>query len=750
MSAHSPAPVSPPRLVLAVIIFAVSIAAAFVFASAFDDIAQIPTVLDDPTLCGNPEALPAKESTAHASHGDQKHDKPLMYIGGLWSESQGLAGQLDAMMLAAKTAKPIVVQSALWSGEQLTVIDRSPIRLNAEDGEPSLILSVDYSGDISSIEYPGAAELQKYITEQKDKYTSVLIVEPLPGPTPDPDEDWTYLNFAGDDNIDFFTPKRNTPPAQVAASLYEELRDAPAAKDGRIADHLAELASDDRAKAADARLKLIDLGPYRVVAGMDKWVAEAERTARDSRVYEALMIRRAMGVHADTLIAEAAQSENTMLRALAARSLGDLADVTTNTIGLLTPLAEDDAMAVRYEALIATRAMPGRVFAGVAELVEPYEMSDAMRAVYQGTMTELLAFGEPIPADSRANRLRRLPITELLKENRTALVCAILLERTDLPDNQIDELLKQLAEANGQGPLTALLNTLQTMNPRTLAKRDVLLEKLVAWNTTELEAQTPRLKELAQGNGPSGLRKAAAAAMIMSSDVKGVFAELGSSTVPYDGLEMVKAQAVLDAWAEPIAIRIATQKAVPMQTTIAAIDAVRFLPTASITQAMRDDLLKIARGQEPIALRFAAIRAINALPADIKPNDIDDLTLTTIDILAIAGMKYDQESLSVTAGRPVELTLINPDTMEHNLVITKPGEAQGIGAAMSADPTAAAAMGYVPKDNPAVLHYTAMLRSGERYTLRFFAPSAPGSYEYVCTYPGHYTSMRGVLKVEAP
>ena len=161
-------------------------------------------------------------------------------------------------------------------------------------------------------------------------------------------------------------------------------------------------------------------------------------------------------------------------------------------------------------------------------------------------------------------------------------------------------------------------------------------------------------------------------------------------------------------------------------------------------------LLGLAQGAEDVDLRFAAIRAVNALPAGIKPPGTEGLTLTTLEVRAKAGMKYDKELLTVTAGRPVELTLINPDTMEHNLVITLPGQAQAIGIAMSSDPTAAAAMGYVPKDDPAVLHYTGMLKPGQSQTLRFIAPTKPGRYEYVCTYPGHSASMNGVLEVVAP
>ncbi|MFK7789697.1 MAG: plastocyanin/azurin family copper-binding protein, partial [Phycisphaeraceae bacterium] len=617
-----------------------------------------------------------------------------------------------------------------------------------QGGEPSLILSIDYTGDVSSMEFAGIGPLQKYITEQKNNYNKVLIIEPLPGPKPDTDRDWEILNSDSDSKITFFTPSPKATPAQTAKALYETLHEGSTPKAAGTTDLLEQLASDDRAKAADARWQLVHQGPYQVVPRLNNWLAGAEGKTREQRVYDALTIRRAMGVHADAAIAEAAGSENPNLRALAGRSIGDLADKTTDAIGLLTPLAEDDAMTVRYEALVATRAMPGRVAAGVAELVEPYEMSTAMRTVYRGTMAQLLTYGEPIPADSRANRLRRLAINQLLSEERTPLVCTILLERTDLPDDKIDEVLKQLAEASGQGSLTALLNTLEAMNPRTLAKRDVLLKKLVAWKADELRAQTPRLKELARGNGPSNLRQAGAAALIMSSPALDVLVELDNKPIAYEGLGMVSDQATLKQWA--VVIMQQARKGTPAETTIAAIDAIQYLPADSLTGDNATMLLGLARESDQNEIRFAAIRAINLLPASVKPGDINDLDLTTIDILAIAGMKYDKETLTVTAGRPVELTLINPDTMEHNLVITKPGQAQGIGAAMSADPAAAAAIGYVPKNNSAVLHYTAMLRPGERYTLRFFAPTTPGLYEYVCTYPGHYTSMRGVLEVVSP
>ena len=54
---------------------------------------------------------------------------------------------------------------------------------------------------------------------------------------------------------------------------------------------------------------------------------------------------------------------------------------------------------------------------------------------------------------------------------------------------------------------------------------------------------------------------------------------------------------------------------------------------------------------------------------------------------------------------------------------------------------------YVP-DNDNVLAFTPLVQIGNSYKLYFKAPSKPGKYEYVCTYPGHGLTMWGTLTVE--
>jgi azurin len=111
-------------------------------------------------------------------------------------------------------------------------------------------------------------------------------------------------------------------------------------------------------------------------------------------------------------------------------------------------------------------------------------------------------------------------------------------------------------------------------------------------------------------------------------------------------------------------------------------------------------------------------------------------------------MKYDKEVLTVRAGQKVILNFENPDFMQHNFVLIKPGSMNKVGAAADAlarDPNGAQKQ-YVPR-MPEVLFFTKLLTPDEEVTLEFTAPSQPGNYPYVCTFPGHWRIMNGVLKV---
>ena len=111
-------------------------------------------------------------------------------------------------------------------------------------------------------------------------------------------------------------------------------------------------------------------------------------------------------------------------------------------------------------------------------------------------------------------------------------------------------------------------------------------------------------------------------------------------------------------------------------------------------------------------------------------------------------MKFDKEVFTVVAGQKVIIELENLDGMQHNLVISKPGTLKEVGAAadaMARDPKGAQ-LNYVPQI-PAVLFATKLLNPEEVVTLTFTAPSEPGDYPFVCTFPGHWRMMNGIMKV---
>jgi azurin len=111
-------------------------------------------------------------------------------------------------------------------------------------------------------------------------------------------------------------------------------------------------------------------------------------------------------------------------------------------------------------------------------------------------------------------------------------------------------------------------------------------------------------------------------------------------------------------------------------------------------------------------------------------------------------MRFDKKEFTVTAGKQVEIVLENPDAMQHNLVIGKPKSIDIIGTAADKMITAkdGAEKNYVPS-LPQVIAATPLVNPDQTYRLTFTAPAVPGDYPFVCTFPGHWRIMNGIMKV---
>lgn len=112
-------------------------------------------------------------------------------------------------------------------------------------------------------------------------------------------------------------------------------------------------------------------------------------------------------------------------------------------------------------------------------------------------------------------------------------------------------------------------------------------------------------------------------------------------------------------------------------------------------------------------------------------------------------MKFSPTEFRVKAGSDVRLIFQNPDSMLHNLIILAPGTKDKIGALadkMAADPDAIKKL-YIPESKD-VLHATKLVNPNQSEELKFKAPATPGSYPFLCTFPGHWRVMQGVMIVE--
>jgi azurin len=133
-------------------------------------------------------------------------------------------------------------------------------------------------------------------------------------------------------------------------------------------------------------------------------------------------------------------------------------------------------------------------------------------------------------------------------------------------------------------------------------------------------------------------------------------------------------------------------------------------------------------------------------PAEIEQiSDTARLKITGNDI-----MKYNKSKLKVKAGQVVVLTLEHigkqpKSSMGHNWVLLKQGvDINAFGkAAVNAQDNE-----HIPQDRTdEIIAHTAMLGGGESDTIIFDAPEK-GTYTFLCSFPGHYSMMKGEFIVE--
>lgn len=107
--------------------------------------------------------------------------------------------------------------------------------------------------------------------------------------------------------------------------------------------------------------------------------------------------------------------------------------------------------------------------------------------------------------------------------------------------------------------------------------------------------------------------------------------------------------------------------------------------------------------------------------------------------------KYLKREFTVHAGKIVSVTLHNHSQLnqEHDWVLVQPGTRNDVQAAARKTPLI---WQWIP-DTPDILAFVPMTKPGKSTTRLFRAPSEPGDYPFLCTFPGHGNVMNGILHV---
>jgi azurin len=139
---------------------------------------------------------------------------------------------------------------------------------------------------------------------------------------------------------------------------------------------------------------------------------------------------------------------------------------------------------------------------------------------------------------------------------------------------------------------------------------------------------------------------------------------------------------------------------------------------------------------------FVALLApLHAAPLPIK-----------VEVTVSDQIRFSTKKLEGKVGVPMEITLkhtgkIPKASMSHNLAILKPGS---MVAMISAKCGQAKDNNYIATDaesKAAILAFAPQLGPGETHVIKF-TPKEAGEYPFLCTFPGHFGEMNGIIAVK--
>lgn len=404
-----------------------------------------------------------------------------------------------------------------------------------------------------------------------------------------------------------------------------------------------------------------------------------------------------------------------------------------------------------------------------------------------------------------AYQLKRLDNQRLLMVDRKTTdakyipVYTAILSRVGMSPqyrNEAVEALTKLQESNSVDVLLGAIGTLDADDRDQARTARQLAGILLREPNEQLAAQRESLRTTFGSDTPLQ-RSIGAAALILSGDQDSVIESLESDTDAklafLASVALIPNADVRDSLRDPVISLLDSQSSAAVKR--AAINAL-----ASISRDSDDTFIRLAKLVANNKLRDAAVKTLLKIPdqqrsdeasqalvqelvqyAEVTPpakrtddsfvdamqlvdqlmvklpspvakqvrSRLSEITVRVVRIRTVEEeMRYDIPYFAVEAGKTVQIVLENEDLMPHNLVLTTPGSLKEVALlGLQVGPNNGwKGLQYVPESDK-VLHATNMIGPDKQERLTFDAPTEPGEYPYVCTFPQHWYRMYGVMVV---
>ena len=558
-----------------------------------------------------------------------------------------------------------------------------------------------------------------------------------------------------------------------------------------LADLLECLKEPENDVRTRAKIELGKRDTPEVIRGVRDWISllDPKDAAFEHHLLEALWVHQWHNVVDLELLQRVLKSPEPRARAQAVRVLGYWRDRVPDGLAWLKSAASDEAPRVRLEV------------ARVASFYRQWEAVDvALRVQQQPTdyyidycVKETLRQLKPWMKEALAQR-------EAM--NETELSAALV--RADATLAQRAEALAELAKMKKRTAAAVLLDPTLALTKQTGKSLDELCQLLVKQPTADLKACRPLLKAMAAASNPPVLRQAAIAATITADGGIGSAWD-ESAKSPVARVDFLEALLRVN---DPALRASAYDKVLPLlaasgpeadaagvrRAAIAALSTMGCEP-----QKTFDALVALMESGQEIPASAAAVNKIQSVvwskpqasavvksliawagKASVKDRTsadyravervaeaaaaqlptaeaaaarqvFADLQVPTYMIKAVPEqLRFDTKRLVIAAGKPFQVVFENPDALPHNLVFVQPDTAQAVATAVQTQlPTQLDAQGraYLPEGDTRIWGATKLLEAGQKEALILTAPADEGSYEFVCTFPGHWAIMRGTVIV---